>query len=103
MRRLPLAVALAVSACGSKKPSTPDARPAIPDSAAKEQEESDDVRPVYPVDDQPPVPLAVRLCTAIHELPAKRKAECCKGPAAPTLSSECARTLSSALRAKSVT
>ena len=103
MPRLPLAVALALCACGSRKPSTPDARPAIPDAAAKEAEESDDVRPVYPVDDQPPDPLAVRLCTAIHDLAAKRKAECCKGPAAPTLASECARTLSSAMRARSVT
>jgi hypothetical protein len=105
MARLALAVVL-LAACGSKKPSTPDARPAIPDAAqkeAKETEEADDIRPVYPVDDQPPDERAARLCRAMHEVPARRKAECCGGSPAPSLVSECARTLSYALRLKVVT
>jgi hypothetical protein len=102
MPRLALALVLLGCACGSKKSSTPDARPAIPDAGGPAAEEAD-VRPVYPVDDQPPEPLALRLCQALHELPARRKAECCGGGAAPSLVSECARTLSSALRARAIT
>ena len=76
-----------LSACGSKKSSTPDAPPPIPDGGGAVAEESD-VRPVYPLDDKPPEPLALRLCQALHEPPARRKAECCGGGAAPNISDE---------------
>jgi hypothetical protein len=58
---------------------------------------------VYPRTKDPPDPLAVRLCDAIHTLPARRKAECCKGEASTTLVDECVRTLSYALRSKAIT
>lgn len=62
----------------------------------------DAVTPVYPVDAGPLDPLAVRLCDAIHTLPETRKAACCHGKPTGTLASECARTLTVALRDGSV-
>jgi len=61
------------------------------------------VRPVYPMTSAPPDPLAQRFCEAIHELPAKRKAECCKSSPGFTVIEQCTRTLSFALREKAVT
>jgi hypothetical protein len=58
---------------------------------------------VYPITNDPPDPRAQKLCEAIHEVPARRKAECCKGAPGMRLTSECTRILSFALRAKSVT
>lgn len=68
----------------------PEAEPAFPE-------------PVYPRTNDPPDPLAQRLCDAIHTLPARRKAECCKGEPSVTMVDECVRTLSYALRSKAVT
>jgi hypothetical protein len=96
-----LPLALGNAACGKKSPGTQDAPPPRPDAAL--YEEAGDVRPVYPVDDQPPDLLAERFCRAVYLLPAERRAACCGGEAAPTLASECARTLSYALRSKAVT
>jgi hypothetical protein len=58
---------------------------------------------VYPVTKDPPDPLAARLCDALHALPARRKAACGGGPPGFHPASECARTLSFALRAGAVT
>jgi hypothetical protein len=58
---------------------------------------------VYPVTRDPPHPLAARLCDVLHALPAKRRAACCGGPAGFHPASECARTLSFALRSGAVT
>jgi hypothetical protein len=71
-------------------------------SAAEADDGNDQVRPVYPVTKDPPDPLATRFCETIHELPANRKAECCKGGHTMRLTSECSRVLSFALREKSV-
>src|SRR5262249_19067076 len=63
----------------------------------------DGVRPVYPIDNKPPLPEAERYCNAVRELPKKRRQECCPkaGLWAPT--GECIRTLSAALRSGAVT
>lgn len=71
-------------------------------SSAEASDESDQIRPVYPVTKDPPDPLAQRFCETIHELPANRKAECCKGGYSMRLTNECSRVLSYALRAKAV-
>jgi hypothetical protein len=62
----------------------------------------DDIQPVYPIDAQPPLPLAQRYCELVKETPAKRRDACC--PSMPTFApaNECARTLSAALRSGAV-
>jgi hypothetical protein len=57
---------------------------------------------VYPAKVEPQ-PLAQRFCEALHELPVKRKAECCGGTPGFSITSECVRTLSFALQERSVT
>ncbi|HEY3493203.1 MAG TPA: hypothetical protein VGK73_00900 [Polyangiaceae bacterium] len=47
-------------------------------------------------------PEAVRLCAALHELPTRRRAECCAAPAVTLFHDECVRHLSAALRARTV-
>jgi hypothetical protein len=97
----------APNAAASASSSASAASPAT--SAGIDQSEPDDaVRPVYPITNDPPSPLAKKLCEAIHEQPARRKAECCssagRGPLASVtlLVNECVRVLSFALREKSV-
>jgi hypothetical protein len=53
---------------------------------------------IYPRD-LPPHPLAVRLCETLHGIPARRRAECCGGEAAPFLATECGRVLGATLHA----
>ena len=103
---LALLLALSNAGCGGKSPrpagdAAPAARP--PDAGPPAAAEADDVRPVYPVDDQGLLPLAERFCAAAYRVAAERKAACCGGQAAPTLAGECARTLSFALRSRAVT
>jgi len=47
-----------------------------------------------------PEPSAVALCTALHELPTRRRAECCAEAPVPLYFDECVRLLSSAVRAE---
>jgi hypothetical protein len=81
----------------------------VPDAgvstAAVEQEAraEDEVRPVYPTRAVTPAPLAERLCAALHQVPAKRRAECCGGSPLLLVEGECVRTLSAALSSKAVT
>jgi hypothetical protein len=67
-------------------------RPAVDDS----------VQPVYPLDISA-APIAQKLCDALDELPAKRRAECCGGMPGRTVTSECVRMLSGALSFRAVT
>jgi len=67
-----------------------------------EQREEDDVRPVYPMQAGAPSPLAQRLCEAIQELPAKRRASCCESTPGLLLTGECVRMLSAALASGAV-
>lgn len=67
-------------------------RPAVDDS----------VQPVYPLEIAP-APIALELCDALDELPAKRRAECCGAAPARTVTSECVRMLSGAISFHAVT
>jgi hypothetical protein len=68
-------------------------------SAASETARSDDVRPVYPLDEGgAPDPLAVRLCSALHDIPEQRRASCCAERPGVVVTGECQRVLSAALR-----
>ncbi|MCC6559434.1 MAG: hypothetical protein IT372_41470 [Polyangiaceae bacterium] len=83
----------------------PSASAPPPASAGPEGRGGDDVGPVYPLTRDPPDPRAEALCRALHEAPARRRAECCgeaAGPPPPTLG-ECARMLSYALRSGALT
>lgn len=62
----------------------------------------DDVQPVYPVTKDPALPEATKLCTALHAMPAARRAACCSGAPSLTQQGECERMLSMALRDKAV-
>lgn len=110
-RRMGLAfLILFSSACGrcdSEKP-TPIA-PSASNSAASApiasvipERGSDGIEPVYPKIAGPPEPLAEKLCAALHDVPAKRRADCCSTTPGFSSANECVRTLSHALRDKSV-
>jgi hypothetical protein len=45
---------------------------------------------------------AVALCSALHELPSRRRAECCAEPPLSVYYDECVRLLSNAVRARTV-
>jgi hypothetical protein len=70
---------------------------------AQESGGGDDVRPVYPNTNDKPDPLAIRLCAALHDVPATRRADCCSHAKGLSLAAECARTLSAAKRDNAVT
>jgi len=65
--------------------------------------DDDAVRSVYALDASAPDPRAVRLCTAIQEWPAARRAACRGETVGVVVTSECVRTLSDALRIGAVT
>ncbi len=79
---------------------TPDASPVS--SSAQKSSTDEDVRPVYPVKAGEPSPLAQRLCAAIQEIPARRRAACCNGTPGLLLTGECVRMLSAALASGAV-
>lgn len=83
--------ASAPASTGAPTASTPDneREPSVPE-------------PVYPRTNDPPDPLATRFCDAIHTLPAKRKAECCKSTLGFSIVTECVRTLTYALKSKAI-
>jgi hypothetical protein len=74
-------------------------------SATAEPAEDDDVKPVYPQSNDPPDPRATKYCDLVHELPEKKRKECC--PAHPVTlfrpTGECVRTLTHALGSKALT
>jgi hypothetical protein len=64
---------------------------------------ADDVQPVYPIEpNAPPMPLAQKLCTGLHEMQEKKRATCCTTTPGVVITSECTRTLSAALRYKAI-
>ena len=95
-----LAAAFVACAHGQTQPGgdasapPPSASAPAPSSSASDV---DKVRPDYPLDASTPDPLAVRLCTALHEVPARRRAECCSSTPGVLVTSECVRMLSTAL------
>jgi hypothetical protein len=78
----------------------PDASPAV--SAEQLSASEDEVRPVYPVQAGAPAPLAQRLCEALQEIPARRRASCCEGSPGSLLAGECVRMLTAALASGAV-
>ncbi len=103
-RRLGLALVLALAwvsgcKCGQSQAPVDAGAPA----AAQEARAEDEVRSVYSTRAVEPAPLAQRLCAALHEVPARRRAECCGGGAPLLLvAGECVRTLSVALASGAV-
>ncbi|TKD07420.1 hypothetical protein [Polyangium fumosum] len=79
------------------------AAPSASAPAANTSTPDDEVRPVYPKTNDPPDPLAEKLCDALHGVPTKRRATCCGHAPGFSLAAECTRTLSYALREKAVT
>lgn len=73
-----------------------------PSAAAQPSGAEDEVRPVYPTQAGAPSPLAQRLCEAIQEIPARRRAACCQGSPSVLLTGECVRMLSVALSSGAV-
>lgn len=78
----------------------PDASAAAPVDSRESAE--DEVRSVYPAQAGAPSPLAQRLCEAMQELPARRRASCCQGSPGMLLTGECVRMLSAALTSGAV-
>lgn len=69
---------------------------------AERSQADESVQPVYPIKVKPH-PRAEKLCGLLHDLPARRRGECCGRPPGATLSSECVRMLSAAIRSGAVT
>ena len=84
------------------EPAASSAVSAAPSSAPVSTRGTDSIEPVYPKLAGPPDPRAEKLCAALHDVPAKRRDDCCHTSPGFSLASECIRTLSHALRDKSV-
>lgn len=69
------------------------------DTSARQEAER---RPLYPIDIGVPDPMAARLCETLHTLPQTLKAQCCGTPPSSSLTGECVRTLTSAVRGGAV-
>lgn len=81
----------------------PLAPPATPGNAQPEEVQRDEsVRPVYPPLAGVPSPLVVRACQALHDVPEKRRADCCKIEPTLVLTSECVRMLGVAVESGAI-
>jgi len=104
MRLAPiLALPFVLAACPDKKEDTKPADAAVADAAPSASTSAsaggEDVQPVYPIEPNAPAnPLAEKLCTALSEMPEKKRAECCKTTPGVVVTSECTRMLSAAIR-----
>jgi hypothetical protein len=94
---LPLALATVVACSRTSTISGTESGVTAAESVSASSEGAPTVRPVYPLDASAPDPLATHLCTALHEVPAKRRAECCSATPGVLVTSECVRMLSAAL------
>ncbi|HEU4409513.1 MAG TPA: hypothetical protein VFS43_29930 [Polyangiaceae bacterium] len=79
-----------------------DAATAAAAAAASAGKGADEVKPVYPVLQGEPEPAARKLCAALHELPNRRRAECCAGGASSSLAAVCEGVVTAALRSGAV-
>lgn len=66
-------------------------------------ERVEDVRPAFDGVPKAIDPSARALCTALHQMPAERRAACCSKGVSAHFGDECARVVSLALEAKTVT
>ncbi|GAC1393965.1 MAG: hypothetical protein NVSMB47_02200 [Polyangiales bacterium] len=110
-------MAVALAAVGACKRTAPNGgAPAPADGAAdapstspsasssiETSEADEEVKPVYPLDPGPPNAQVDKLCAALHDLPATRRAACCKQPKPLVLTGECRRNLGAAVNASAVT
>lgn len=71
-------------------------------AAASAAVKSDEVRPVYPVLQGEPEPAARKLCAALHDVPSRRRAECCDTSPSSNLASVCEGVVTAALRSGAV-
>lgn len=62
----------------------------------------DEVKPVYSAFAGAPLPLAQKLCGALHDLPVQRRAACCKSNPGLSFGGECVKIVSAALRSGGV-
>lgn len=86
---LVLVVVVLVALAGCKdKPSAPAGEPPRVES---------DVKPAFDGSPRQVTPAVAALCGALHQMPAERKAACCRGSPAQHFGGECARVLSLAL------
>ena len=90
------------SAAPGASASAPATSASAPRAGGSGRAPDEEVKPVYPITADPPDPLAQRVCDALHALPAQRKAACRGGAPGFHAGSECARTLSFALRSGAV-
>jgi hypothetical protein len=93
--------AVALGACSRGQSSSSDGAAALTASAVASASTLPDngpvVRSVYPLDASAPDPLAARLCAALHETEANRRAVCCSSTPGVLVTSECVRMLSAAM------
>lgn len=82
------------SAAGRAPAEPANAAPGAAETTAPDEE----VRPIYPLGDASVDPRAERLCRALHDLPASRKAACCATHPAASPAQECARNVTAALK-----
>jgi hypothetical protein len=62
----------------------------------------DSIQPVYPANPGKVPALVSRLCKALHELPRRKRADCCKTTVGVVLTSECERNLAGAIASEGV-
>ncbi len=95
--------AYVLAGCPKRTESVADGGPLAASSDASVGARSDRVDSVYAVDPKAPsLPVAERLCTAIHDAQETRRAACCGTTSGIVFTSECTRMLSAALRSGAV-
>jgi hypothetical protein len=102
-------LALLSLGCPKSAPPAPDASASASDAttttpsgdaaASAEGGNDENVEPVYPIEAHaPPIPLAEKLCRALTTITETKRAACCNTKASLTVTDECTRQLSAALR-----
>src|SRR5687768_13728979 len=84
---VPLALIFSCDGC--------DEREGKPLASASQTDDS--IKPVYPANAGEVPALVSRWCRALHELPRKKRAECCNTTPGVVLTSECERNLAGAI------
>lgn len=106
-RRLLFVALAAILACSKKQPAPAPPPAEAADSAAGQEAagaapDEDEVKPVYSAFEGAALPVAQKLCAALHDLPGQRRAACCKGGTGISFASECIKIVSAAVRSGGV-